>query len=279
MTAPFRRRIVFLDIDGTILRHDGTIPAATTTAIRRARANGHLVFLATGRTPLEIDEQVTEIGFDGVVAGAGAFVQHEDEWIIERLMPEAACRRLREEFDALGLDYVLQGREYAYPTPGMQARLRAQLGLPEHDGREGAAERGLGRYLGPIAPLRHDLTAKAVFSGDDLGAYDDVVRAVGAEFTVITGTIPGMGTASGEVSMPGVTKGSAILELLDRIGMDPADAIAMGDNNNDLEMLEAVGLGIAMGNGTVQAKQAADEVTESIDEDGLARAFARHRLI
>ncbi|MGW9114773.1 HAD family hydrolase [Microbacterium sp. NPDC055683] len=277
MTRSSRRRIVFLDIDGTILDHDGTIPASTIAAIRGARTNGHLVFLATGRTPLEIDEKVTDIGFDGIVAGAGAFVEHDGAWVVEHLMPEDSCRRLQEELEALGLDYVLQGREYAHPTPGMQARLRQQLGLPEGD--PGTAERGLGRYLGEIAPLRHDLTAKAVFSGDDLGAYDAVVRALGAEFTVITGTIPGMGTASGEVSMPGVTKGSAIVELLDRLDIDIADAVAIGDNNNDLEMLEAVGLGIAMGNGTLEAKEAADEVTDPLDEGGLANAFRRHGLI
>lgn len=276
MPRTARRRIVFLDIDGTILDHDGTIPPSAPEAIRRARANGHLVLLATGRTPYEVDVRVTDIGFDGIVAGAGAFVEYEGEWVIERFMPEESCRRLQEELDALGLDYVLQGREYFYATEGMQRHLRRQLGVTDGDG---ASERGLGRYLGAIPPLRHDLTAKAVFSGDDLGAYDAVQRAVGAEFTVITGTIPGMGTASGEVSMPDVTKGSAIRELLDRIGLDVADAIAIGDNNNDLEMLELAGVGIAMGNGTLQAKEAADEVTAPIDEDGLAKAFARHGLV
>jgi hydroxymethylpyrimidine pyrophosphatase-like HAD family hydrolase len=96
---------------------------------------------------------------------------------------------------------------------------------------------------------------------------------------VITGTIPRLGTASGEVSLPGVNKGTAILLLLDILGIDVADSLALGDNNNDLEMLAAVGTGIAMGNGTPEAKAAADEVTAAVDEDGLAHAFLRHGLI
>ncbi|WOF22815.1 HAD family hydrolase [Microbacterium betulae] len=274
-----RRRIVFLDIDGTIIDHDGRIPASAENAIRTARSNGHIVLLSTGRSPLEVDDRLHAIGLDGEVTSAGAFVRMGEEWVVERLMPEPKARRMIAVFEELGLDYTLQGRDAVYPTPGQRERLRRLLEL---DGRADLAHmrRGIGRHLQDAGAAPLDRIAKAVFASDRLDAFEAVGRELGDEgFSVITGTIPHLGTAGGEVSPAGVNKGTAILLLLDRLGVDAADSIGIGDNNNDLEMLRAVGLGIAMGNGTPEAKEAADEETEAVGDDGLAKAFARHGLI
>ena len=69
------RRAVFLDVDGTLVDYSGRIPASARHAVRAARANGHLVFLCTGRSRSELWPAVTDIGFDGLVGGAGAYVE------------------------------------------------------------------------------------------------------------------------------------------------------------------------------------------------------------
>src|SRR5699024_1034474 len=125
----------------------------------------------------------------------------------------------------------------------------------------------------------HDAVAKAVFSSDDQRTYAAVKGVLGDEFSVITGTMPGLGTAGGEVSVAGVTKGSALVEVTRMLGIDVAHSIAIGDNNNDLEMLRAAGTGIAMGNGTPEAIAAADEVTTDVDADGIWNACAEHGLV
>jgi Cof subfamily protein (haloacid dehalogenase superfamily) len=272
------RRIVFLDIDGTIIDHSGRVPDASVDAIRRARQNGHLVLLSTGRSPLEIDDRLDEIGFDGAVTAAGAFAQVDGEWLVERLMSVEQATRMAEAFEQLGLDYTLQGRDEVYPTPGHRERFRKMLPSYGAD-QSGNARKGLQRILDAPSEPKLDRIAKAVFAGDTLDSFHRVHEALSPDYAVITGTIPRLGTASGEVSLPGVNKGTAILLLLDILGIDVADSLALGDNNNDLEMLAAVGTGIAMGNGTPEAKAAADEVTAAVDEDGLAHAFLRHGLI
>ena len=126
------RRIAFLDIDGTILDHDGSIPASTVRAIRAARANGHLVFLASGRTPTEVEPRLVEIGFDGAILGAGAYAWVGDlwdtgGWEIERLMPPADVTEMIAGYREVGADFILQGREATYATQGAVDRLAAAL--------------------------------------------------------------------------------------------------------------------------------------------------------
>jgi len=73
------RRIAFLDVDGTILDHRGTVAPSTVDAIRSARAAGHLVFLSTGRSAGDVPPAVRMIGFDGVVSNGGAYATVGDK--------------------------------------------------------------------------------------------------------------------------------------------------------------------------------------------------------
>ena len=274
--------IVFLDIDGTIIDHDGEIPASTVAAIQQARKNGHLVYLASGRTPTEVEPRLVEIGFDGAILGAGAYawvgeLWDTGGWEIERLMPPADVAEMIAGYREVGADFILQGREATYATQGAVDRLAAALAA------EGRLSDETRRTIvdSIIVTMDPPLTgiAKSVFSSDDLGTYAAVKARLGARFHVITGTMPGLGTAGGEVSPAGVTKGSTLLLLLERLGIDVTDSIAIGDNNNDLEMLTLAGVGIAMGNATPEAKAAADEVTTAVDDEGIRSAFARHALL
>ncbi|XP_075265101.1 uncharacterized protein LOC142357344 [Convolutriloba macropyga] len=90
----------------------------------------------------------------------------------------------------------------------------------------------------------------------------------------LTIAIPGML----EVLPLGVSKGSGVRRLLDNMGVDPADVMAIGDGENDIEMLEMVGLGVAMGNAVKKARDAATEVVSSNDEDGVAEAIYKFAL-
>jgi len=276
------RRIAFLDIDGTILDHAGTIPDSTREAISAARRAGHLVYLASGRGPTEVEDRVAGLGFDGAVLGAGAYawigeLWREGGWRIERLMDPARVAELVRTYREVGADFVLQGRDDVWATQHAFDRLARTL---EAEGRltDETRDALLGRIEITDDPP-HEGIAKSVFSSDDLGTYEAMKLALGDAFTVITGTMPGLGTAGGEISPAGVSKGSTLLLVLDELGIDVADAIAIGDNNNDLEMLDVAGVGIAMGNATPEAREAADEVTTAVDDDGIWNAFRRHGLI
>jgi len=285
MSSP---RIAFLDVDGTIIDSGETIAPSTIEAVRTARANGHLVYLSTGRASVEIYPSIRDIGFDGAVSAGGGFAEIGDELVISRTMPEEAVARMVDFYEASGYDFYLQSFSELYPSAGVRGRFASYL--EDDQERRGEArpdltsvtdhnEHPMLKKFGEIRPLSYTGIAKSVFLASDLTAFDRVSEALRGEFHVITGTIPHMGRGSGEVTLDGVNKGTTILQLLDLLGMDAASAIGIGDSNNDIEMLQVCGVGIAMGNATDEVKAHADEITTSVLDDGVWNAFRRNGLI
>ena len=71
-------KIIFIDVDGTLVNYEGIIPESATAAIRKARANGHRVYISTGRSKAEVYKDIWDIGLDGMIGGNGSYV--EDRW-------------------------------------------------------------------------------------------------------------------------------------------------------------------------------------------------------
>ncbi|MDS0199500.1 HAD family hydrolase [Microbacterium imperiale] len=288
--SPFRRRAVFLDVDGTLL-HDGThLPPSAVAAVRRARGNGHLVLLSTGRGMAELRGPILDVGFDGAVTNGGAFASVGDELIVSRLMSAAEIARLAEQFAARGIHWYFQSYDRLFASPGLPAVLadRLERDRIRHDERARAAgvdpdeleffSVGMKTFDDDIHFSDAEI-AKAVILGDDAQAVADLLAELAPDFAVVSGTIPLPEGSSGEVAPRGVNKGAAILEVLARLGVAPADAIGIGDNWNDVEMFEVCGTSIAMGNADPAVQALADEVTTAIDDDGIHNAFVRHGLI
>jgi Cof subfamily protein (haloacid dehalogenase superfamily) len=281
-------RIAFVDVDGTLMETGSEIAASAIDAVRTARRNGHLVYLSTGRASVEIYPAILDIGFDGVISSGGGFAEIGDDLVIERTMPEAAVARMIGFYEESGYDFYLQSFDELYPSPGVHDRFaeyyesdtERRAGTGSHPASvAGAAEHPALKAFADVRPYSFTGIAKSVFLAGDLRAYDRVSEALSGDFHVITGTIPHMGHGSGEVTLDGVNKGSTILQLLDRLGLDAASALGIGDSSNDIEMLQVCGVGIAMGNATDAVKAHADEVTTSVQGDGVWNAFRRHGLI
>ncbi|HKP06731.1 MAG TPA: HAD family hydrolase [Microbacterium sp.] len=277
-----RRRLVFVDVDGTLIDHHQQLRPSVVDAVRRARARGHLVHLCTGRSRREIPDTVAEIGFDGAVTAGGGFVEHGDEVVAGFTMPPAAVSELVDFFRERDIEYNFQGFDDVYPSEGLFARVRPMFEGDIARTGDVAVSRDLKKleakmtYRGPVP---REGIAKATFFGSDVSTFARVRDGLGDRFHVLTGTIPYLGEAGGEVSMPGVHKGAAIAHLAEHLGVPMADTIGIGDSYNDLEMLRMCGIGIAMGNADATVQSYADEVTTSVTDDGVYQAFERHGLI
>jgi HAD superfamily hydrolase (TIGR01484 family) len=197
-------------------------------------------------------------------------------------------------YEESGYDFYLQSFDELYPSPGVRARFAEYYASDTRRQRGTTSDPGSATGMVPatavddnpalkafanVRPYSLTGIAKSVFLAGDLRAYDRVAEALSGDFHVITGTIPHMGKGSGEVTLGGVNKGSTILALLEKLGLDAASAIGIGDSTNDIEMLQVCGVGIAMGNATDAVKAHADEVTTSVLDDGVWNAFRRHGLI
>lgn len=88
------RRIIFLDVDGTIMTYGGVIPASAKRAIAAARAAGHVLFLCTGRSKAEIPSELAALGFDGMIGGNGSYVEHHGDIVMHQTIPLDQCCRI-----------------------------------------------------------------------------------------------------------------------------------------------------------------------------------------
>ncbi|GLJ80682.1 Cof-type HAD-IIB family hydrolase [Microbacterium imperiale] len=278
-------RIIFLDVDGTILAHGETIAPSTVSAVRAARDRGHLVFLCTGRAAGDIHPRVLDIGFDGAISNGGALAVVGDETVLAETMPRAAVERVMSYFDEQGTRYFIQSHAGVYASAGVRTFIADFIAERRRRHQDDQSTVALAEDVvaapsfTPVEEADLDHIAKAVFVSPDPDAVEKTQRALGDEFHVIPGSMPLPTGSNGEVGMRGTNKGTGIAAVLDHLGRDASEAVGIGDSWNDVEMFEVCGTAIAMAEADPALQQIAGEVTTGVLDDGIWNAFARHGLI
>lgn len=265
-----RLRLIATDVDGTLLASDRTISPRTLAAFEAAHDRGVLVMPISGRQPFSIDEMVAGTVLQGPAVGANGAVGCDlrtDEVFFEDTLPVDAqtelVTRMREAVPGTRCVSVRDAGRTFVPEHGYVGLMdpgdhgRAELTLPEYDLAEVLARPSLKLIL------RHDTVS------------EDALLAVALELAVPGCHVTTSGAPFVEVSAEGVTKESGLEQMCARFGIAASEVLAFGDNRNDVEMLRWVGHGVAMGNGLPEALEAADEVTASHDDDGIALVIER----
>lgn len=258
-------RAVITDLDGTLLGHDKTISPRTEAALQAVRGAGFLVAAASSR-PLRLVEEVlgAHIGlFDATMVSNGAAVFDRAGAVLrESLLPEAESEtiiaRLREHWPESGFGWEL-GTYFA--SDGRFLELTRAGGIL----RDPSAE----RVTEIPAQGVHQLVM-AVPGALPRSIVQTVAEALGAGYTV---TDSSGGVV--EISSAAVSKAGAARWWSHSIGSSLADTVAFGDEHNDLSLIVAAGHGVAMGNAIDEVKDAADEVTGTNDDDGVAVVLER----
>lgn len=275
-----KKTIAFLDVDGTFVyvQNNEYIPESAAEAVRRARANGHKVFLCTGRSKAEIYPHILEVGLDGVIGAAGGFIELGDQEIFHRTIDREAAIRLTTWLDEKGIDYYLECNDGLYASKNLIPHLAEIMGGYTN-----------GHFIDSMKP-DPDLTQielnKISFLETKGILYQEVYDRFHEDFHMVRCTVSLFGEESGEISVKGISKSTSIRYLVDYLKEnDPEFAgceirtLAIGDGMNDLDMLEHVDIGIAMGNAKSGLKEVADYVTSDILEDGVYRAFEKFGLL
>jgi len=286
------QRIVFIDLDGTLWEYEIIDPTAA-EAIHQAQANGHLIFLCTGRGVGVVPQPVLDIGFDGMITNGGAIARVGDKIVYRRDFSVAHVMRLTDYFYAHDIPFNLQTDQKAYSTPqrlkgyreflvkraAIRNEISKQLGLPipESDALSGIPFIPLNRS--EIPRIAATPATSARFESSDPTTLAMVERDLGDEFQIVSGSIPSPAGSSGEIHVKGVTKGAAIAAVLEYLGKSKSAAIGIGDSYNDIEMFEACGTAVAMGNAIPELQAQADFVTSEVLRGGVKDAFGALGLI
>ncbi|WP_252274956.1 HAD family hydrolase [Nocardioides sp. LMS-CY] len=257
-----RPRLVATDLDGTLVRSDGSVSAYTAEVLAQIEACGVPVVFVTGR-PLRWTEEVFEhVGEHGLaVVSNGALV-----WDVARHRPHLE----RPIEPALGLEACRLLRA-ALPDAAFAVETLAGFGLEDHfvelapvpaDARRGPVEELLDR---PALKLlaRHERLGPQEF-------WELAEQAVGGRLVITWSSTSSLL----EISAPGVTKASTLELLCTDLGVDAADVVAFGDMPNDLPMLAWAGSSYAMAGAHPTVLETALHRAGSNDDDGVARVLA-----
>ena len=256
---------LFYDIDGTLVSFEShQIPPSTIMALTQAKANGHKVFIATGRPPIII----TNLGaiehlIDGYVTTNGALCFVGDEVVSCKHIPADEARLVVE--DSIEKNYgviVIGEKDVAVLDPNGDVDLifRQHLAV-ENLNLAKPVEYVLQQRIMQITPFfDKDYEAELMqrLPGCTSGRWHPA-------FTDITAL--------------GADKGEGLLAMARYLGFDPKYTMAFGDGGNDTTMIRTAGVGVAMGNAIDDLKKEADFVTTSVDEDGILNALRHYGLI
>jgi Cof subfamily protein (haloacid dehalogenase superfamily) len=259
-------RMVATDLDGTVVRSDGSISERTRDALGTAERAGAVVVLVTGRPPRWLDGVADQTGHHGLAIcanGALLYDLHADRVLRSRPLRVDTMRHVVDVLRAAipGITFAVERVEGFQHEPDYR---------PRWDSGQAVT----------TAPL-DDLTAEPVvkllarhggYTADDLLA---VARAaVGDDDSLATLT---HSSSDGllEISAAGVSKASALADVAEQHGVAAQDVIAFGDMPNDLPMLAWAGHSVAVANAHPEVIEAADEVTAANDEDGVAQVLER----
>lgn len=273
------KKVIFLDVDGTLCNDLGLVPESAAEAIQKAREHGHLVYLCTGRSKAEIYDDIMAIGFDGIIGAGGGFIEHEGNMLVHHKFSEAQLTDILGYFDTHKIEYYVESNHGLFATPACLAHLeRISKELQE----QGLDSAGCDQFKDALLTLEKDTELSDVNKICFLDSgfpFTTIKERYEAMFTIMPCTVPMFGENSGEVVLKGIHKALAMEQLLAHLQIDKKDTLAIGDGMNDAEMLEYANIGIAMGNAKEGLKKIADDVTGTHDEGGIYQSFQKYGII
>ena len=277
MSEPRDPTAILLDIDGTVVNYNLQIPDSARAAIARARQNGHQIYLCTGRAKAEIYDFLWDLGIDGLILGNGSYVEHDGEAVHHQVMDPATVEKAIEWLESNGFGYYLECNSGLFASDDLADKVVAAVGDDNPNIRTVWDEAMAGAVFDTTRG--HDDVNKISFplhKDTDLEALQELFDG---QARISTWTASGKKQEFGEFGQLGIHKAVGVNALADHLGADPQDMVAFGDAAPDIELIELVGTGVAMGNGEEALKERADLVTDHIDEDGLSNAFKKLGLI
>ena len=280
-------RVLFFDIDGTLVGFDKKMPDSARKAVLRAKDNGHILILCTGRGECQLYPLLQEIGFDGVISSGGTGVTFHDQVVARHTFGKEKMRFLTDLFRRYQIPYLLQAPDH-YTIPqegadGMRAAVSGNVSSPDTDPLSMLAPNmPEGVYFDPsIADHPQDYagTDRILIGSSPIPVerLREMISPMGLKIEFASFKTPD--PYSGEISPEGISKSTGMMELLQFLGRQQEDTVAFGDGPNDLEMMEFSACSVAMGNAIDSVKERADLVTDDISRDGLFKAMQKLKLI
>ena len=243
-----------------------TVPPDAIAAIKKARENGHLMYINTGRTMNNVDMYIREIGFDGYVCGCGTYIESGGSVLYYRTMPKEKCyemARLMKECDMAPVyercDTFFYDKSLR-PIGGLDELIK----ILTKEGKD----------------FSRDVTDpdfgfdKLVAWYDEKSDMERFRKGIASDYDFID-----RGYGFCELGVKGLSKATGMQTVCEHHGLTINDTIAIGDSLNDLAMLKATPHSVAMGESAEGLLKVAEFVTTRLWEGGIENALRHYNLI
>ena len=289
-------KILFFDIDGTLLGRNEYLPESAVDAIKKTRAKGNLCFICSGRSKAMLPQKLLEVGFNGLICGGGTYISFGNEILVDHRLSTTELSRLLDWFDGSDLGLFFEGNDYVhvlpierYSDPSRLKLLLNEFSAPLKEiRRDNLEELSVGKFSGMISPLQWDYAMKMA---DDISDFMTAIihrrpneaKFMAANMPLDTNSTNEKNSWTGygflEFLPNGFNKATAIKAVLGHLNLPLTSAYGFGDSENDREMLTWLPNSICMGNGDENIKKIASYVAPPLLEDGIYKAMEHFELI
>lgn len=244
------KKLIFFDIDGTLMDFNKRIPESTKQTIQRLKEKGHDVAIATGRAPFLIGSVLEQLDIHTYVSFNGQYVVYEDKVIYENPIPVSTLKSVQDFAAENKHPLVFMGAE------AMKANAKLHPYIVEAIDSLKVHQPGFQPNYFNETPIYQALLFCKEGEERAYETFRDLRFVRWHELS--TDIVPANGS-----------KAEGIKKLLSYLHYSQSEVIAFGDGLNDLEMIQYVGMGVAMGNAVQELKDVADFVTKPVDCDGI----------
>ena len=260
--------VVFFDIDGTIVDDETqVIPESALRAVEKLKENGHIAVVNTGRPFSHIDPRVRNMAFSGWVCGCGMEISLQGRWLYRHHPDGELCRFVRDSVRECGMQVLFETEDGAILSDGEHSVHPACV-------LEVTRMRGKGFRIQEIDELPEPKFMKLVtfdWPGCDRAGF---IRRMEPYFTCID-----RGNTMIELVLKGCSKAGGMEALLNHLGVEKENTMAIGDSTNDLPMFGVAGHTVALGGGMEELKAEAEFITDTVMNDGIEKALQHFGLI
>lgn len=261
------RKIMFFDIDGTLITDDGRryFPESAKMAIKQARKNGHLVFINTGRVKINVDDFLKEVGFDGYVCGCGTYIEYDGKVLLHHKLDKGLCQKIAMVARDCQVFGLYEASDRTTIDGSLTPAAQEVIELIDY------FEKMKRLYRKIEDDFYFDKFAAWYEAESDLETFKHAIKD---EFQYIH-----RGEGFCELVPHGFSKATGIAFLLEHFHLTIEDCYAFGDSNNDLPMLSFVKHSIAMGGSNETLCSQCEFVTKTVEDDGILYAMKHYGLV
>ena len=254
-------KIVFFDIDGTLLDHDKQIPESTRESLKKLTEKGVHVAIATGRAPFMFANLREDLGINTFISFNGQYVKHEDNVVLTNPLSKEEITSLEEaakenNHPMVFLDHEAMMSNHDQHPHIMKSMDDLKMHYPGYDPSYYHSREIYQALL--FCESKEEANYRNTYGNLDFIRWHDF---------------------SMDVIPPGGSKARGIEAMIEHLGFKRENTYAFGDALNDIEMLKFAGTGIAMGNAYEEVKKVADVITAPVDQNGIRSGLEKVGLL